>query len=540
MNTTTGANIEIKNLDHLGLIAGMIDSLGMVEEIDRLIPCERKVSVGIVVKALILNAMGFSQHALYITPSFFERCPVKHLLGDVYEASDFNDDTLGRSLDDLFEYGLSKLFAQLAHKACELCGVETRYWHVDSTNFSVEGSYLEEGEGVKIAHGYAKDKRMDLKQVALGLITSYKTSIPRYMRSFDGNAHDQQTLVKMIDDFVSCFEKGEDVGIFISDAGVYSAENIGGSLSKVGWISRVPETIALAKEAILQRQEKDLKTFDDLDGYRLGSLLSNYGGVPQRWLVVESQALAQSAKKTMEQKIKDAQQTVRLKIEKQCKKQFNQLAELEEFMDELVKKHPYITIQYSVREQIGYSKAGKPKEENRVVKYQLDTFQIGTDQAVVAEVLKQKSRFILATNELDTAQLADEDILKAYKTQATSVEKGFKFLKDPVFFAESFFVKKNTRLEGLLMIMSLSLLVYALCEHKLHTALASKNEFVATQTAKTTQKPTMRMIFNQFRGIHLVKLSPLDDPFCSNLNDNHKKIIRLLGPVFAKYYFLRI
>jgi transposase len=108
--------ITVKNLDHLGLVAGMIDSLGLVEEIALLIPSERKVSHGIMIKALILNAMGFSQHALYITPQFFERCPVKHLLGASYEASDFNDDSIGRCLDTLFGYGLNKLF--LAMTTC--------------------------------------------------------------------------------------------------------------------------------------------------------------------------------------------------------------------------------------------------------------------------------------------------------------------------------------------------------------------------------------------------------------------------------------
>jgi transposase len=540
MDTTNSETIEVKNLDHLGLVAGMIDSLGLVAEIDRLIPCERKVSVGLAVKALIMNAMGFSQHALYITPEFFERCPVKHLLGASYESSDFNDDSLGRSLDDLFDYGLSKIFVHLAHQSCLSSGIDTRYWHVDSTNFSVEGSYSEEGEGVKIAHGYAKDKRTDLKQVTLGLITSYKTSIPRYMQPFDGNSSDQQTLSKMIEEFVSCFEQGEDPGTFIADAGIYSAENLTGVLSKVGWISRVPETIGLAKEEIDKTKDSDLTMGVALEGYRFRSLQSTYAGVAQRWLVVESEPLAKAAHKTMKQKMEHEQQQVRSKIEKKEKKWFKQLAEIKNFMTELEKKHPYISIQYSIREQFGYSKAGKPKAENRVVKYQIETFEVNPKEEVIAAAIKQKSRFILATNELNTERLTDEEILKAYKTQATSVENGFKFLKDPVFFAESFFVKKTSRLEGLLMIMALSLLVYALCERKLLTELADKNEFVNTQTAKTTQKPTMRMIFNQFRGIQLVKLNDKDNPFCTNLNDNHKKIIRLLGPAFAKYYFLRI
>ena len=41
----------VKNLDHLGLTTGFIDELGLVEEIDRLIPSERKVSIGAMFRA---------------------------------------------------------------------------------------------------------------------------------------------------------------------------------------------------------------------------------------------------------------------------------------------------------------------------------------------------------------------------------------------------------------------------------------------------------------------------------------------------------
>jgi transposase len=92
------------------------------------------------------------------------------------------------------------------------------------------------------------------------------------------------------------------------------------------------------------------------------------------------------------------------------------------------------------------------------------------------------------------------------------------------------------------MIMTLSLLVYSLCERKLRTALDEANETVDNQIDKPTQKPTMRMVFNLFRGIHLVVNRQNQQPlaFCTNLTNNHKKIIRLLGPYVAKYYFLRI
>lgn len=48
-----GQGIKVKNLDHLGIVAGVIDELGLVESIDALIPSERKVSNGTLIKNFI-------------------------------------------------------------------------------------------------------------------------------------------------------------------------------------------------------------------------------------------------------------------------------------------------------------------------------------------------------------------------------------------------------------------------------------------------------------------------------------------------------
>lgn len=536
----------VKNLDHLGLIAGIIDELGLVEEIDRLIPSERKVSIGTMIKALILNAMGFSQHALYITPSFFEQCPVGHLLGPQYVAADFNDDSIGRCLDGLFSYGLNKLFAQLAHHTCKTAGLIEEFYHVDTTNFSVEGSYEDEPNAVKIRHGFAKDKRFDLKQVTLGLITSYQTAIPRYMQAFDGNASDKETLVTLIKNFINCFKEGEPVGIFVTDAAIYSAENINEDLKMVEWITRVPETIGEAKRLIEGTQTIDLQDSKLFEGYRYLALCSNYGGVNQRWFVVESAPLAKAVRKTFTAKAEKQVLSFEQKMEK--KKDFlfkctsEDPTEWLKWIGEMEKKHPLVNLQYNLVETSYYCKAGKPKIENLRVGQKIENFTCTINSEALQQIVERKSRFILTTNVLDTQRLPDESVLEAYKSQASSIESGFGFLKDPIFFAESFFVKKPSRIEGLLMIMTLSLLVYSLCERKLRTALEESNETVNNQIDKPTQKPTMRMVFNLFRGIHLVvnlnKQQPFE--FCTNLTNNHKKIIRLLGPCVAKYYFLRI
>jgi len=55
------------------------------------------------------------------------------------------------------------------------------------------------------------------------------------------------------------------------------------------------------------------------------------------------------------------------------------------------------------------------------------------DATAIAMETRRAGRFILATNVLDSAQLRDEDLLVEYKAQQ-STERGFRFLKDPLFF----------------------------------------------------------------------------------------------------------
>lgn len=66
--------IQVQNLDHLGLVAGMSNEMGLVDAINQLVvqhPQER-VSAGHVVKAMILNGLGFASGVLYLFSKFFE------------------------------------------------------------------------------------------------------------------------------------------------------------------------------------------------------------------------------------------------------------------------------------------------------------------------------------------------------------------------------------------------------------------------------------------------------------------------------------
>jgi transposase len=100
------------NLDHLGLVAAIIDELGIVQLIDNAIVQDHEqciVSVGQAVKAMILNGLGFAQRTLYLTPQFFENKPVSRLIGTGIESQHLNDDTFGRALDRIYHHGVEDL-----------------------------------------------------------------------------------------------------------------------------------------------------------------------------------------------------------------------------------------------------------------------------------------------------------------------------------------------------------------------------------------------------------------------------------------------
>ena len=54
---------------------------------------------------------------------------------------------------------------------------------------------------------------------------------------------------------------------------------------------------------------------------------------------------------------------------------------------------------------------------------------------------------------MDKEKIRNAEILKNYKEQQGS-ERGFRFLKDPLFFADSFFVENPERIEAILWLMS--------------------------------------------------------------------------------------
>jgi transposase len=91
-------------LDHLGLVAGMFDELGMGDVLDRAThqnPELRDRTVGEAVNAMGLNGLGCINQALYLVPRFFHHQPTYRLVSPRMTPAQRNDEALGRAWETL-------------------------------------------------------------------------------------------------------------------------------------------------------------------------------------------------------------------------------------------------------------------------------------------------------------------------------------------------------------------------------------------------------------------------------------------------------
>ena len=320
-------NLNIKDLDHLGIVAGIIDEMGLVEIIDEEVGThpQEKLSVGTIVKAMILNCLGCINAPLYLFSEFFKGKALEHLLGEGIKAEDLNDDKLGRSLDKVFGVGVKNRFTKIVLKAAAIFGIEQKSKHLDSTSMSVQGKYKERIEdeedeqtkAIKIKFGYSRDKRPDLKQFMLNMICSGDGGVPLFMQLGDGNESDKKVFPQIIKD---CQETLKMEGLSVMDGAFYTAENVGMARS-IQWLSRVPLTLKEATETLENLSEEQWQQGEQ-DGYRWQVRASEYGGEQQRWLVVESAQRLQSDNKAISQKIEKADKVVKKEWQKLCGQNF--------------------------------------------------------------------------------------------------------------------------------------------------------------------------------------------------------------------------
>jgi transposase len=532
--------IHIERLDHLGVIASVIKDLGLISMIDtRLVPDKQEViTPGEAVAAMILNGLGFANRPLSLTPQFFASKPLDLLFRAGIDAEMFNRFKLGRTLDEASAYGCDLLFQELALAVCAHEGIDFRFNHLDTTSFALTGDYIPDSDehAIRITHGYSKDHRPDLKQAVLELMVSQDGGIPFVSKSWDGNTSDTQVFQQRAQALMSAFKDTPSPRYLVADAKLYCEDNAV-HLAPLGFITRIPATLKLVSQVIGQALQWDTwQPFDDATRYQ--PLALGHYGMAQRWLIVYSRAALERAEATLnkaKQREHEAitKQLFHLQAQRFCAPQAAQ-----EALAALAKRWKYHRVESSqLTEHTRYAGKGRPTPSTplKAIEWQIQA-QVHADDATIEQAKQAQACFVLGTN-IDASELNDAEVITAYKGQS-QVEGGFRFLKDPLFFVSSLFVKKPNRIEGLLMVMTLALLVYSVAQRRLRKQLATHHETVPNQINQPTLSPTLRWGFQLLEGIHRVRMTVQDQvhDLIEGLNDVQIKILRLFGNEVCRLY----
>ncbi len=534
-----------ERLDHLGIVAGVCQEIGLAAWLDAQDPGKRQqVSVGTATVAMILNGLGFSNRQLYLVPQFFANKPIEHLLGSGMTAEMLNDDCLGRTLDWLYAHDLTKLFAGIATRARQIFGITAAQVHVDTTSFSVSGEYLQgeqagETAAIAITYGYSRDHRADLKQWMLALATTHNGEVPLFLQPLDGNSSDKISLLAAITAIQTQLrEAGEEASVYVADNGVYSETNMK-QLNQAGvrWVSRVSGTMIQAKTLIQEGSESWHQSEDETVHWFSRELELPQGR--ERWVVVYTKASLQRAQSALQRQVSKAQTTWEQKCWHLGNRRFACEADARDAAERELKAKPgWLDLHLDLVAHPQYAGKGRPSKDTSPVSHQwqiVTTFSL--NQAQVAQEAFRNACWIVGTNVMEPTVLSDQQLIATYKGQ-DGAERGFRFLKDPLFLASSVFVKKPERIMALSFIMVLCLLVYRLAEVRLRARLAETQQTIPDQVHKPTAHPTMRWIFQCFEGIELlhVQTDAASLTVVLRLQPLHRLILALLGPLYEHIY----
>jgi transposase len=162
-------------------------------------------------------------------------------------------------------------------------------------------------------------------------------------------------------------------------------------------------------------------------------------------VIVRTKVGEQAAHDQMEKKVKKASQQMEKKLWHLSKQEFACQKDAEAAWKQVIKGKPaFLTVNGVYQEEGRYQQKGRPKTDaapDYTVWHVVGTLTI--DQNEVEAQRQKQASFIVATNVLEEQELSPEQVYITYKEQG-GVERGFRFLKDPLFLAPPFLSKSQS------------------------------------------------------------------------------------------------
>jgi transposase len=536
---------QIRPVAHLPLVLGVVRKLNVAALIDTFCPPHpaHVLSYGRGVEALLLAILD-GHHALYKVGARLEERGMLPLLQPGLTRTSLHDYRLGQILDGLFAANLNRLFGALALNALEVYAISTPWLHQDTTTITLYGAYEEEphrGDGPvppRPAYGHSKDGHDDLKQVLLSLGVN-SDGIPLRLGVRDGNTSDSTETPVAIEE---CLALGLDgVRGIVADSKAYCKRTLGLCLEqRVGLITLVPRTCAVRQELEAWGQqhgplplllEKPGRTRQESPRRWHGASVVRQVEVEYadghlameaiRFLLVHSSQLAQQA--AVAYTAAQAKEAERLTehIRRVEARWFACAADAEAAIADYEGRGQgrrgrkprlwrYHALHYRL---VAVSAPAKRTRRGRPPKTEAPQVEVRYRLAVHTEALVPTEDAhgwtVLATT-VPPEVCADIEILRAYQEQNTTVEPGFRWIKNPAAISPVW-LEKPERIAALAMLTVVGLLVYAVIQRQVRRYLRDHDRHIPGNKGPTAM-PTAAVVFALFTPVMLVHFAVATTP----------------------------
>jgi transposase len=547
---------------HLPLVLGVLRKLEVAQLIDTMIPPNpaHVLSNGRGVEALVL-AIVDGHHALYKVGRRLEERGMLPLLHAGLEVTSVHDSRLGQILDALFHANLNQVFGALALKALETYAIAPPWIHQDTTTISLYGAYADVGaasDAPRPTYGHNKDGRGDLKQVLLSLGVSGDGGLPLRMGLRDGNRSDSVEMPQAIAESLALGLAGFK-GI-VADSKAYSQRTLGLCLEQqVGLVTLVPRTCGIRQEVEAWGQKQSsLSLLVDKPARRRGEAPRRWYGrsitreveveyadgriawAPVRFVAVYSTQLAQqheeaygkAQEREAEAWAEHVAQVERRRFACEADAQAA-IAELEGRETGKRGRRPcrwrYHEVSYGVEAQWQRKQRRRPgrPRQGEAVEHEL-VYRLHASSKALSPPVSTCGWLVLATT-VSEQTCHDAEIVRAYRDQSTTVEPGFRWIKNPAAISPVW-LEKRERIAALAMLTVVGLLVYSLIQRQVRQYLQQHHEAIPGNKGATTE-PTAAVVFESFTSVTLIHLDHDGADVCQvhGWQAHHQLICQALG-----------
>ena len=503
------------------------------------------LSCGHGVEALLLAILD-GHHALYKVGTRLEERGMLPLLQAGLQRLSLSDYRLGQILEALFAANLNQVFGAVALKALEVYAISTPWLHQDTTTIALYGAY--EGEAPHDAqptqdedapvpprptYGHSKDGRADLKQVVLSLGVSGDGGLPLRVGIRDGNTSDSSETPLAIEECLTLGLAG--VHGIVADSKGYSQRTIGLCLEKgVGLVTLVPRTCAVRQDLEgWGQQQATLPLLVEKPGYTRGAAPRRWRGqsvtrqvaveysdgrVAQetvRFVVVHSSQLAQQQSHTYAGAQAREAEELNMHGRRVEARRFACVADAEAAIAAYAgrgqgrrgrRPRPwrYHAVHYRV-----VTDTQRKRRTHRGRPAKTDVPQLETSYRLVTAVepltrAEEENGWTVLATTVSQEQCSDAEILVAYQEQHTTVEPGFRWIKNPAAISPVW-LEKPERIAALAMLTVLGLLVYAVIQRQVRLYLQTHAHQVPGNKGETAT-PTAAVVLALFAPVAVVHL----------------------------------